>query len=96
MYLILLRMSFTDLRRTRQSKLSKSYIDTTKAPTSTSTEDSAQNFEDDSARAENDTRDAAVTSDDLYKQLPVFAEVRSSIVSGRGVWMKDSVLSGAH
>jgi SET and MYND domain-containing protein len=42
-----------------------------------------------------DDRPATVSDhDSLYKLLPVSVEIRSSTISGRGMWMKDKALPG--
>jgi hypothetical protein len=87
-------MSFADLRNARQSKLSKSYVNTANAPLRSPIADSSKPVGGGSARMENDAEHAAATLDAMYKSLPNFVEIRSSAMSGRGIWMKDRIVSG--
>ena len=87
-------MSFADLRNARQSKLSKSYVNTTNAPLCSPTADPSKPVRGGSAQMENDAKHAAVALGAMYKSLPNFVEIRSSATSGRGIWMKDRVVPG--
>ena len=94
--LILFKMSesFSALRRIRQSKSSKSYIGTTDSTTSTSVADFTQAISKNLSQIESNARHAANAFNDMYKPLPASTEVRTSITSGRGIWMKGCVVSG--